>query len=256
MKQRVYCFLLVTMICIVCCFFSTRSKAASTQKDWLRVEYENAPEGTVYVDILVKMDQKDENYVEFNVAPRRMLGRVKVDGKTEFKYADIVNLTKDSEIAKYHEDGFMSLTIHSLEVEDFIRCESALYIDPAGPNIFRRYFAIYLRGSAVELINKYKRVKIAYVDSNGEILKVTRVSNKVSNKKLQDGFGIFTAGDTVGIYADGDTVGIYAARDKIVSLFMAKIAKKDVFFFLIPSAIIISFICFLVKKICSKKKKL
>jgi len=252
MKQRVCYLLLVTMICIVCCFFPTRSKAASTQQDWLSVEYVNAPKGTVYVDVLVKMDQKDENYVEFNVAPRLYLNQVEVDGKTEFKYADIVNLTKDSEIAKYHEDGFMSLTIHSLEAEEFTKFEMMAWVDP-GPNICREELKINLRGSAVELINKYKRVKIAYVDSNGEILRVARVSNKVSNKKLRDGFKIYADGDTVRIYAKGDKL---KARSSLESIFMAKIAEKDVFFFLIPAAIIISFICFLVIQICRKKKKL
>ena len=232
MKKSII-FLLVTMICIVCCF-STRSQAYELQPNLLMVDYENAPEGTVYVDILVKMDPKDEAYAEFNVAPRRYLGQVEVDGQMESEYEEI-KLTKDSEIARYHEDGFMSLSMHSLEVRTF-----TIFGEDSNNQ------HIMLKVSVGDLVSKYKKFKIAYIGSNGEILKVTKVSQKVNDKKIYDGYKISV---------DGDAVKVRVGTG-LASSFMNAILTKGIVFFLIPPAIIISFIVFFVeKKVANKKKK-
>lgn len=61
----------------------------------VNTEKDDIPEGTAYIDLLVPMDEKDPYYQDFR-APEFYL-----------------QITADSEIAAYCEEGFRSLTVHS-----------------------------------------------------------------------------------------------------------------------------------------------
>lgn len=99
---------------------------------WPPIKYENAPENTAYVDILVKLPEDSEDYIDFaewEEPPKKLVGYEEItepvpdrhDGfgeptprtrtYTEPVYEEI-SITPDSEIAKLNADGYVSLSVH------------------------------------------------------------------------------------------------------------------------------------------------
>lgn len=106
------------------------------------VMYENAPENTAYVDILVKLPEGSEDYVDF----------------AEWKYKE-VSIAPDSEIAKLNDDGYVSLSVHYAGCEGF--SDSYLRLDNYGSEI-------------TTIKKRYGSFKAAYVDENGNVLGITK----------------------------------------------------------------------------------
>lgn len=135
---------------------------------YLRVERMNAPKETAYVDVLVKMADEDPNYVDFMMPPKRFEGQY-IDGGRE-EYVELP-ITRESEIAKWNEDGYVSLTLHHKDVREFKISKSYEKEDGS-------YIATIekLDVNGRDIYAKYNKFKVAYVDEEGNVLKVTEKS--------------------------------------------------------------------------------
>lgn len=118
---------------------------------------ENAPQGTVYVDILARIDTDDENYTDFNVGLNIEIGRDE-SGSTVMGELDI---TSESEIVTFDEDSYVSLSFHHKQMEHMVIEEGRIYA-----NLNTEY-------DMVSACKDYKKFKAAYVDSKGNVLGVT-----------------------------------------------------------------------------------
>jgi hypothetical protein len=124
----------------------------------LDINYYNAPEGTAYVDILVKTDSSDENYTEFNAVPQELT----YSGNDMFLTdGDPLDIDENSEIARYNEDGYMSLSLHSADVWFFDLNKN-------------KNNHLMLHCNFHDLYKKYGEFKLAYVGEHGEVLGVTK----------------------------------------------------------------------------------
>ncbi len=142
--------------------------------DIMKIEFSGAPEGTVYADILGKIDRTDESYSDFNFIPNEPLA-----DQTLVVDRVPMEIDENSEIARYNEDGYMSLSIHSTDLE---------YFDLDGSDSYR----LYLNCSAKNLYKKYGKFRIAYVGEHGEVLGVTK---KTSNAyDIHEGYAVSTDG--------------------------------------------------------------
>lgn len=126
------------------------------------IEYSSAPEGTVYMDILVKMDTGDESYAEFGEIPKS------VDGRE-------LSITAESEIAEYDEDGYVSLSLHHKSVKSFTAGNGGELIVSESCDF-------------IDLAETYGDYKAAYVDENGNVLGVTEPARTMYSTKTPYGF--------------------------------------------------------------------
>lgn len=139
----------------------------------VELEWSNAPENTAYIDILVKMDTDDENYVDFTVPPKRMTGKYLENGTTKFRYEDMP-IDKNSEIAQLNDDGWISLSLHHKYSDgisiwnDTVLCLNCYY-DKDG--LKTKYDGV--RCDILTISKDYGRFKCAYVDENGNVLGIT-----------------------------------------------------------------------------------
>lgn len=137
--------------------------------------YDNAPEGTYYVDVLLKMDTSDDNYTDFNAAPQCY---IRTNAQHMNEYAELP-VNSGSEIAKYNEKGYVSLLSHCKGAQLFIydseyNEENEFRDDPAMLSLHDT--TPYVTIST--LYSRCGRFKVAYVDKNGNILGVTDKSKK------------------------------------------------------------------------------
>ena len=119
----------------------------------LSVEFENAPENTAYVDILVRLPEGSSDYVEFNKRH--------------------VSVPRDSEIARLNDDGYVSLPIHYSGFMDFSETGQLL-----------------LNDDIITVSKRYGRFKAAYVDSSGNVLMITKTSRTRYAPKEPSGFAL------------------------------------------------------------------
>ncbi|MBO4868054.1 MAG: hypothetical protein J5582_16055 [Ruminococcus sp.] len=178
------------------------------------ITYADAPEGTVYTDILIKMTTDDESYTDFTQSPE-----VCKDGA---KGGTSLGITADSEIAKYSEDGYISLSLHHKKA--LALCiysnEEVLKMDPSC--------------DFIDLSINYGDFKAAYIDAEGNILGVTSASETAYS--MDTPYGFSTDGDSL-------TFQRHGAHPRTISIMIAAVALV-----LISLPIIIGFIV-------SKRKK-
>lgn len=137
---------------LMCIFGCMTAFAWDHDETWQQVRFENAPEGTVFVDLLVKAQKDDEYTVEFNEENGKLLG-----------------LGKDCELAKYNKDGYTSLLLrHCCAVFDYLH---------NGEGQYACGIAHYTYNTEnYKIFNKLNKVKLAYCDSKGNILMVTNTA--------------------------------------------------------------------------------
>ena len=161
-----------------------------------QITFENAPENTAYVDILVRLPEGSKDYAEFNVwenVPTRLVqmevsGAVRDDTDrlteqtlTESVYVEL-SITPDSEIAKLNDDGYVSLSIH--------------YAGCKGISASQLYLDYRTRGSEITAINRrYGSFKAAYVDEDGKVLGITNTARTRYDPKEPSSFSV--SGDTL-----------------------------------------------------------
>ena len=133
-----------------------------------------APEGTAYVDILIKMPTDDADYVYFTQPPQRC-----GSGQTE---GEPMPVTSESEIASYREDGYVSLSLHHKKAQP-------LKVYPDGEDdILTMNSTEQTSCDFIDLSIEYGTFKAAYVDENGGILGVTDASVTKYSTKTPYGF--------------------------------------------------------------------
>lgn len=156
---------------------------------WSSITYENAPENTVYVDILVKLPEDSEDYVDFAVweePPKKLveyktitepltdnLGNPTPKTHTYTKpIYEALSITPDSEIAQLNDDGYVSLSVHHAGSRGFY--DQRLYLD------------VLCEMSDIE--KRYGKFKAAYVDENGNVLGITKTARTRYNPKDSNSF--------------------------------------------------------------------
>lgn len=130
--------------------------------------FKNAPEGTVYIDPLVKLDVEDRYYTVFTAPPQIM-----VSDRTE-EFDGIVwkplNIGSDSEITRFYEDGYISLSMHYEAGGIIIDENGATQLD----------FSRWTGDEKIDnIFARYGGMRAAYVDGNGNVLGVTESAKLV-----------------------------------------------------------------------------
>lgn len=130
--------------------------------------FNNAPEGTAYIDPLVKLDESDERYVGFTSPPQILVNiHTEFDNGEdwEFRY---LNVTEESEIARLRRDGFVSLSLHCAEHASVqFNAEKRSYLVLGGNTDIN------------EIFESLGGFRAAYVDENGNVLGVTERAVRV-----------------------------------------------------------------------------
>jgi hypothetical protein len=136
------------------------------------ITYADAPEGTVYTDILIKLPTDDESYTDFTQSPE-----VCKDGA---KGGTSLGITADSEIAKYSEDGYISLSLHHNKALTLCIYSDKEVLKMATSKINSCDF--------IDLSINYGDFKAAYIDGEGNILGVTDASETAYSMDTPYGF--------------------------------------------------------------------
>lgn len=145
---------------------------------YVELEWNNAPENTAYIDILVKMDTDDKNYVDFTSPPKKLIEKYIENGNSKFRYENLP-IDMDSEIAKINDNGWISLSLHHKSSGGIVIYDTAVlcldcYCDKDGLKMEsdRTYYDI------LTISKEYGGFKCAYVDKNGNVLGITEKSGK------------------------------------------------------------------------------
>lgn len=150
--------LIIFLTIFVCLIIQKPLSCYAHDKNMINLEYSDAPEGTAYIDLLAKFNEGDEAYTEFNIPPHP---------PAEDKRYENLHVDENSEIAKYCEDGYASVSIHSKDIESFVVHKYQYGLE-----------TLSIKGNADDFYSKYKKFKLAYVGENGEVLKVTSKTGK------------------------------------------------------------------------------
>lgn len=139
-----------------------RIYALDFDPNWLDIEFENAPEGTQYIDLLVKMDSSDPNWLDFG----SQMQRVSYDNG----YVENVPMPigEDSEIAKLDSDGYVSFSVHNTLCKGLYVGKDSMHIE--------------LSCSSEELYDSYSW-KAAYIDAQGNVLGITEKASRSYNMR-------------------------------------------------------------------------
>ena len=113
------------------------------------IDIDNMPEETAYVDLLIRIDGSDEDYTEFNAENGAKFG-----------------ISEKSEIVSYN-DNFQSYTFH------IKNSFSEMKPFDIGDGWYCVQFISDTDGSLDEFREKYKAVKLAYLDEFGNVLGLT-----------------------------------------------------------------------------------
>lgn len=164
----------------------------------VELEWSNAPENTAYIDILVKMDTDDENYIDFTVPPKRMTGKYLEHGTTKFKFENLP-IDKDSEIAQLNDDGWVSLSLHHKGSGGIaiwnkpVLCLDYYYNKDGFSSKTESERA---NCNIITISKDYGRFKCAYVDENGNVLGITTGKSKKSYD-MHEPYAVIADGNNV-----------------------------------------------------------
>lgn len=206
----------------------------------VELEWSNAPENTAYIDILVKMDMDDEDYVDFTSPPKKLIGTyIDENGTTKCKYEDLP-IDKNSGIAALNDNGWISLSLHhkssggiTIWNNTFLNLDS--YMDKDG---LKRKSDVS-NCDILTISKKYGKFKCAYVDENGNVLGITGKSKKSYNMS-----------EPYAVIADGDNVDfrIFDMPPFVNMILIALIYGVPILLFLIVSYLLYLLIVHKVKK--------
>lgn len=191
---RIKIILVIAIIVFPIVFIVTLVNALSPDHGdfWPSITYENAPENTAYVDILIKLPENSEDYVDFakweNPPQLNPIGYKEVTEqefdssgnvvhtitRTVTVYEKELSITPDSEIAKLNADGYVSLSVHYAGSRGFRGTELNLSVH-GGSDI-------------VDIKKRYGKFKAAYVDENGNVLGITKAARTRYNPKEASSF--------------------------------------------------------------------
>lgn len=130
--------------------------------------FANAPEGTVYIDPLVRLDAEDRCYTVFTEPPQKIV-LDRAEGFDDIVWKPL-NIGENSEIARFYEDGYISLSMHYES--------GGIIIDENGTT--RLDFYRWTDDERIDTIfARYGGMRAAYVDENGNVLGVTEPAKLV-----------------------------------------------------------------------------
>lgn len=186
------------------------------------LEFTNAPEGTAYIDPLVRLDVLDKNYTEFTTPPHKTVTVYPDEGDMpDLEYA-LLGIDGNSEITRYYEDGYISLSLH-------YRFSGGVVISEHG-TMFLEFFVQTSSNRIDRFSERWGGFRAAYVDENGNVLGVTEPAELVYDDTKNTAF-----------LADGSSLtlrvwGIPKRREVILNVLI--IAEPCVFAALIAVVII------------------
>ena len=171
MKNFKKLFFIVVIVTILASSFVLPVFAnAPMPADHLTVVLSNLPDDAVYVDLLVKINQDDPNFVDFQ----------------SNNYSDSVS--KSSEIVSYSDGSFYSFTFHYKNSKSNIKIEhyydNLYYVDFCNGLDYQDYLTQY-----ESLRNHYRDVKVALLDKEFNIIVVSEAIQlpKENNLYVFDG---------------------------------------------------------------------
>lgn len=123
----------------------------------MEISFKNAPENTVYVDLLIKENADDARTVSPDTEPKIYRERKKEDGGSE---CIPLNINENSEIALLNDDGYISYTMHHHGDITIYDSGRIIFDSPIGP---------------------HGDLKAAYVDENGNVLGITETASQGYN---------------------------------------------------------------------------
>lgn len=136
----------------------TASANSPIPKHYLTINLTDLPENAVYADLLIKIDQNDSKYVDFQHSA----------------YGNDKNQIK--EIADYSRDGFVSYTIHYNNAQSNVKIEHS-YEDIYNVTFCKGIEYGEFKTQYEDLISNYPTLKIAILDKDYNII---TVSNEVT----------------------------------------------------------------------------
>lgn len=160
---------LLTLLCVV----PLGAYALDFDPQRLEIQKKSVPEGTYYVDVLIKLDKSDPDYCEvsaYNVPLCHVRYEYPSDGGAA-EVAQSLDITEKSQIAQYCEDGYVSMSLHYRWVESYVIWDSEYNEQPGGHS----HAIMELSGSTnfENVWEKYGPFKAAYVDKDGNVLGVS-----------------------------------------------------------------------------------
>lgn len=140
------------------------------------LKFSNEPEGTAYIDPLVKLDEGDEHYEYFTMPPQILVPiHSEYDEGEDWEFQKY-NVTEDSEIARLRRDGFVSLSLHYTPHANVqFNAEKGTYLV---------FYGAEASDNINEIFEKYGGLRAAYVDENGNVLGVTDRAVRVYDNTL------------------------------------------------------------------------
>ena len=151
MKRAVKTFIALFFAAFICIYGCMTAFAWDHDETWMGVKFQNALEGTAYVDLLLKDNGNDSTAVDYNEEYEKyMLGLGE----------DRVSLKRGCGLAKYNEDGYTSMTLR----HNFVVFYDT-YSDEASYD--------HMKMKTRDIFNQHRYVKLAYCDRDGNVIKVT-----------------------------------------------------------------------------------
>ena len=160
--RKVFIFSLLLLLCSMPVCVSANAPGPAAR---LVVAFSNLPEGAVYADILIKMDESDINYVAFEPND----------------YAPDVEAAR--ELVEYCEDGYRSFTFHYRNANSNIALEhfyNEFYcVDFGDASDYNELHTQY-----EDLRKNYRDIKIVLLDQNFNILHVSKETSLPKERDL------------------------------------------------------------------------
>lgn len=187
----------------------------------------NAPEGTAYLDPLVRIAEDDENYTDFVAPPQRPVITYD-DGDWEW---EDFGVNEDSEITRLCEDGYVSLSQHYSWGLIQFNFEGRLYLEFGGMN---------KNVDTNRIFERYGGYRAAYVDERGNVLGITKPAVRVYDSVKPTAF-----------IADGDelTFRVHGLpKWRAAALYTITIAE-----FVLIAALIVLPVIMIMRKLCAEQ---
>ncbi len=164
-KKQIAMFIaLLSLICVLSVPVFANSPPRAVR---LSVDLSALPKGAVYADLLIKIDESDEYYVDFQ--------------PNEF----VANAESAKEIIDYSASGYRSYTFHYKDAKSNIKLynyhDDCYRVEFCGASDYREFLTQY-----ETLIRDYREIKIALLDKNFKIIKVSEETKLPKKSNLID----------------------------------------------------------------------
>lgn len=168
MRKRHFSILLLSVIMALYVLPLQVSANGPAPTPWYSIEVQNLPEGVVYVDLLIYLPEDDPMFVE-------LVSENLPDGFSE-----------EAEIVAYCENDYRSYTFHYKDAQSVIHPDTHSIVTFFTDNIEHAY--IY---DHADDIARRGDVRLAMLDQNGKILKISPLLSQSSHEFMAYSLGAF-----------------------------------------------------------------